>query len=122
MDLNHVHLGTTDLAAFRAFHEGCFGFRKRRDHGDGAFLENDEGFMLAVDPVEDVPAFPRWFHLWLTRKSADQVKSLHRRVKPDRVRFAKELMEFEGEAAVFYRRDPDGRVIEVGGYAREDFE
>ncbi|MHC5032829.1 MAG: VOC family protein [Planctomycetota bacterium] len=120
MDLNHIHLGTRDLAAFRAFYEGYFGFRKRRDHGDGAFLDNDEGFMRAVDPVDDVPELPGWFHLGFTLDRPEEVKELYERMEADGVRFAKDLMEFR-EAVVFYCLDPDGYKIEVSWYGDEGF-
>lgn len=40
MTLNHVHLGTKNLAAFREFYQRYFGFEKKFDHGEGAFLAN----------------------------------------------------------------------------------
>ncbi|MDH3590547.1 MAG: VOC family protein [Planctomycetota bacterium] len=121
MDLNHLHIGTYDLARSQRFYEDYFGFRKRRDHGPGVFLENDDGFMLAIDPVDDVPVLPGWFHLGFTLDDADTVKSLYARMEADGVEFAKKLMDFGDDAAVFYCLGPDGYKIEVGWYAGEDF-
>ncbi len=113
MDLNHLHLGARDVAASRAFYERFFGFRHRSDHGEGVFLENDDGFLLAIDPVDEVPELPSWFHLGFCLDGMAEVKSIHDAMAAEGTRIVKDYAEYDGEAAAFYCLDPDGYKIEV---------
>jgi catechol 2,3-dioxygenase-like lactoylglutathione lyase family enzyme len=113
MDLNHIHIGTKNLGKSREFYEGFFGFKKKFDHGDGIFLVNDEDFLIAIDPVDEVPEFPSWFHFGFCLDDMTKVKAIYDKMKSSGVAFAKEYQEWDGEAAAFYCFDPDGYKIEV---------
>lgn len=113
MNLNHVHLGTKNLDSFISFYNKYFDFIKKFDHGEGAFLVNKDNFLIAVDPVDEIPSFPKWFHLGFCLGSADEVISLYERMKADEVSIARDMLKEEGAYASFYVRDPDGYLIEI---------
>jgi catechol 2,3-dioxygenase-like lactoylglutathione lyase family enzyme len=117
MNLNHLHLAGPDVKALQAFYETWFGFRKSADHGDGAFLRNDDGFLLAIDPVAEAPSFPAWFHLGFCLDGPRAVTDLHVRMRRVGVRIVRDLMEEEGEFASYYCADPAGTRIEVSWHA-----
>lgn len=120
MNLNHVHLAGPDVAALRRFYETWFGFRKVADHGDGAFLRNRDGFLIAIDPVAKPHRFPKWFHLGFCLGAPGPVRKLHRRMKAARVPIARGLIDIEGECAAYYCVDPAGTKIEVSWHASDD--
>jgi catechol 2,3-dioxygenase-like lactoylglutathione lyase family enzyme len=120
MTLNHVHLAGPDVRALRRFYEKWFGFKKTADHGKGAFLRDAAGFLIAIDPVPAARAFPKWFHLGFCLDGPDAVRALHRRMKAARVPIARDLIDFEGEAAAFYCLDPAGTKIEVSWHASDE--
>ena len=117
MTLNHVHLAGPDVKALAAFYGTWFGFRRTADHGDGQFLRDGAGFLLALDPAPGPGTFPPWFHLGFCLDSPAAVKDLHSRMKEAGVPFARDLLEFEGEAAAFYCLDPAGTKVEVSWHA-----
>ena len=117
MNLNHVHLAGPDVKALQAFYEKWFGFRKTADHGDGAFLVNDAGFLLAIDPVAKAPPFPAWFHLGFCLTEPRAVTNLHARMRRARVRIVRKLLTEKGAFASYYCADPAGTRIEVSWHA-----
>ena len=117
MTLNHVHLTGKDARRLAAFYETWFGFRKTVDHGDGFFLKDAAGFLLAVDPAEGAAEYPRGFHLGFCLDAPAAVLDLHARMKAAGVPFVRDLLEFEGEAASFYCLDPAGTRVEVSWHA-----
>lgn len=113
MNMNHIHLGTKDLSKSQAFYEKYFGFRKKFDHGKGVFLVNDHSFLIAIDPVDQLPEFPEWYHIGFCLDNEAQVLSLYDQMKADSVMIAGDMMKEAGEFASFYIRDPDGNKIEI---------
>ena len=113
MTMNHIHLGTKNLGKSMEFYQSFFSFRKKFDHGEGVFLEDEKGFLLAIDPVENMPEFPDWFHLGFCMDNRDQVKSIYNKMSEAGVSFAKKYQEYGEDAAAFYAFDPDGFKIEV---------
>ncbi len=113
MNLNHIHIGTKNLGKSREFYESFFGFRKKFDHGDGVFLENESGFLIAIDPVDEIPTFPSWFHLGFCLNDPKTVKSIYEKMKTKGVKFAKDYAEYGDDAVAFYCFDPDGFKVEV---------
>lgn len=111
--MNHVHIGTKNLGRSREFYESFFGFRKKFDHGDGVFLEDDSGFLIAIDPVDSIPEFPSWFHLGFCLNDKTAVKAIYDKMDATGIRFAKQYQEYGEDAAAFYALDPDGYKIEV---------
>jgi catechol 2,3-dioxygenase-like lactoylglutathione lyase family enzyme len=113
MTLNHIHLGTKNLKTSTLFYESLFGFRKKHDHGDGVFLDNEAGFLLAIDPVEEVPTLPTWFHLGFGLKTEQQALQMYERALELKVRIAREMKYLKGQYASFHVYDPDGYRIEI---------
>lgn len=117
MTLNHIHLGTTNMPASRKFYENYFGFYKKFDHDDGIFLENKEGFLLAIDPVSEVPELPSWYHLGFCLDSEDKVFKIYEQMKSNKEAIARDMLSSKNEFASFFVRDPDGNKIEISWHA-----
>lgn len=113
MNLNHIHIGTRDLTKSVDFYTQMFGFRKKFDHEPGIFLENDAGFLLAIDPVDNVPSLPEWFHVGFCLESAAAVQKSYERAKDHRAKIVRDLLVKDGQFASFFMVDPDGYRIEV---------
>jgi len=113
MNLNHVHLGTKNLAAFEEFYRRYFEFHRKSEHGAGAFLTNEKNFLIAVDPVDELPQLPDWYHLGFCLDSAGEVLSLYDKMKTDSANIVRELRVKDGIFASFFVKDPDGNKIEV---------
>lgn len=113
MNLNHIHIGTRDLQKSVAFYSGLFGFKKKFDHEPGIFLDNDNGFLIAIDPVNEVPTFPGWFHIGFCLSSETEVKNIFKKAKEMNVKIAREMMTEKDQFASFFIFDPDGYKIEV---------
>jgi catechol 2,3-dioxygenase-like lactoylglutathione lyase family enzyme len=120
MTMNHVHLAGPDVVALRRFYEKWFGFRKVADHGEGAFLRDDAGFLIAIDPVKKPAKFPRWFHVGFCLDAPGPVRKLHARMRRAGVPIVRELVDFEGEAAALYCQDPAGTKVEVSWHASDE--
>lgn len=113
MTLNHVHLGTKNLRAIQIFYESYFGFTKKLDHGSGVFLTNPEGFLIAIDPVNELPIFPEWYHFGFCLDSAAEVFAIYEKMKTGHENIVREMKAVENEFASFFVKDPDGNKIEV---------
>ena len=113
MNLNHVHIGTKDLKKSVEFYTTIFGFKKKFDHDPGIFLDNEAGFLMAIDPVDRVPEFPSWFHLGFCLNSEAEVHELYKKAKDKNVKFARDMMTEKDQFASFFVFDPDGYKIEV---------
>ena len=113
MTLNHVHMGTKDLEIFQEFYKRYFGFEKKFDHGAGAFLTNDAGFLIAVDPVEALPVLPDWYHLGFCLQSSDEVFAIYEKMKADGANIVREMRAEKGDFASFFVKDPDGNKLEI---------
>lgn len=113
MNLNHVHLGTKNLPAFLDFYKTYFGFEKKFDHGKGAFITNSNNFLIAVDPVEELPIFPEWYHLGFCLDSEEEVLNMFKLMKSSNVNVVRELIAEPGEFASFHIKDPDGNKLEI---------
>ncbi|HLX30846.1 MAG TPA: VOC family protein [Casimicrobiaceae bacterium] len=118
MTLNHVHLAATSVAATQAFYERYFGFRKERDHGQGVFLRDAAGFLIALEPEDSHAALPDWFHLGFCLDSEADVLALYRKATDSNAHIVRDLVAERGEYAAFYLADPDGRRVEVSWHAR----
>lgn len=114
MTINHLHLGTKDLAKSVDFYSHYFGFKKKFDHPPGIFLECREGkFLLAIDPVENLPQMPKWYHYGFCLPSEVQVLDLYSKMKSGSAQIVRELMHEKDQFASFFVNDPDGNRIEV---------
>ena len=117
MTLNHIHLGTKNLARLQAFYESYFGFKKKYDHGEGVFLVNDVNFLIAIDPVENTSELPSWYHLGFCLNSKEEVIAIYHKMKSNNEQIVRELKESPSEFASFYVKDPDGYKIEVSWHS-----
>lgn len=113
MTLNHVHLGTKDLKKSVDFYSSIFGFKKKFDHDPGIFLDNDAGFLIAIDPVDELPNLPSWYHLGFCLDSEEETLAMYRKCKSLNVQIARDLMRKENQFASFFIFDPDGNKIEI---------
>ena len=113
MNLNHVHLGTKNLVAFLEFYQSYFGFEKKFDHGEGAFLTNKSGFLIAVDPVDELPNLPEWYHLGFCLDKEAEVFAMYKRMKEGNVRIVRDMRAESGVYASFFVTDPDGNKLEI---------
>jgi len=116
--LNHLHIHARDVATSREFYERYFGFEKAFEHGDGVFLTDRSGFLLAIDPAAESFTFPGWFHLGFMQDTPDAVRELHGRMCADGVPIARDLVDLDG-AVVFYAEDPAGTRVEVSWYGAD---
>jgi catechol 2,3-dioxygenase-like lactoylglutathione lyase family enzyme len=114
VDLNHLNLRVRDVDACRAFYEGHFGFRLSFEADDGYFLKNDDGFLLAVIPVEAHQPLPPGFHIGFGLAAADDVYGLHGTLTTAGVS-ATAVQDFQPDDpyVTFRCWDPDGTEIEV---------
>jgi catechol-2,3-dioxygenase len=113
MTLNHVHLGTKDLKKTVEFYSAVFGFKKKFDHGSGVFIENDAGFLIAIDPVEELPKFPSWYHLGFCLGSEQEALDMYKKCKSLNAGIVRELMHEKNKFASFFITDPNGNKLEV---------
>jgi catechol 2,3-dioxygenase-like lactoylglutathione lyase family enzyme len=111
--LNHVHLGTKDLSKSVEFYSSVFGFKKKFDHGSGIFIENSAGFLIAIDPVEELPQFPSWYHLGFCLSSEAEALDMYKKCKSLNVNIVRDLVRQENTFASFFITDPDGNKIEI---------
>lgn len=116
--MNHIHIGSKNVGVSRAFYEKHFGFRLKTEHGDGVFLVNDAGFLLAIDPVEQVPSLPTWFYVGLRLPNAISVRRIAASLEIDGCRFSTPYQEFGNDAVSLCCLDPDGYKIEVSWHAQ----
>lgn len=122
MNLNHLHINVPDVAVARVFYERYFDFRFKFKHGEGVFLENDHGFLLAIDPLqhgEKTFEFPTWFHFGFCFPNPQAVQDLYRRMVADGIEFYRELKEFGADAVNFYCKAPGPYKLEVS-WNRDD--
>lgn len=113
MTLNHVHLGSKNVKSSVDFYSSVFGFKKKFDHGEGVFIENAAGFLIAIDPTDEIPVLPSWFHLGFCLKSESEALSMYNKCRELKVKVARDLMHQQNEFASFFITDPDGYKIEV---------
>ena len=113
MTLNHIHLGTKDLTKSIDFYSRIFGFGKEFDHGSGVFLKNKAGFLIAIDPVAEIPRLPDWYHLGFCLATEQDVLNLYQKCADHKVQIARDMRHEANQFASFYILDPDGYKIEI---------
>lgn len=112
MDMNHIQLNTADVEAAAKFYGHFFDFTVQKRHGNGLFLWNQLGFMMAVNPLPENPVFPDWFHIGFRFDTPEEVKSLYKKMTVENSPIKAELQEHDD--FVFFRcLDPTGYVVEV---------
>ena len=112
MDINHIQLNTMNVEAAARFYDRFFDFKTQKKHGDGLFLWNSQGFMMAINPLPENPVFPSWFHIGFRFNTIEEVKSLYSKLVDADCPMNAELQEFD-DFAFFRCVDPTGYVVEV---------
>jgi len=110
MTLSHIQLNTPKLEEQASFYEEYFGF-KRKKHGKGWFLWNQAGFLMAVNPLEEMPVMPSWFHIGFRYETKDEVNALHSKLKLNG--FAVGQIDDSDYYMQFRFPDPSGYIVEV---------
>ncbi len=115
MRLNHLHINVPDVKKAQKFYQDFFNFKVEFEHGEGVFLKDSDGFLLALDPLEnnEKVELPKWFHFGFCLDSAEEVKSLYEKMKANGVEFNREYKEFSEDAANFYCIAPGPYNMEV---------
>lgn len=113
MTLNHIHFGTKNLDKIQNFYEKYFGFARKSEHGNGVFLTDKKGFLIAIDLVAELPILPDWYHLGFCLDSAFDVLKIYDEMTSNSENIVRPLRARENEFASFFVKDPDGNKIEV---------
>jgi catechol 2,3-dioxygenase-like lactoylglutathione lyase family enzyme len=114
VELKHLNLRVKDANACREFYERHFGFRVAFEAEGGWFLRNDDGFLLALVPVERHQALPDGFHVGFGVGDADAVTAKHTELATAGVPVVDVENSRPDEDYVTFRCwDPDGTEIEV---------
>lgn len=116
MNLNHLHINVSDVRKAQDFYERYFGFKLKFQHGDGAFLSDSQGFLLAIDPLkhgEKPHDFPDWFYFGFCLENPKDVRELYSRMKSEGIEFSRVLREFGENAVNFYCWAPGNCKLEV---------
>lgn len=116
MDLDHLNLRVRDATACRDFYQDHFGFRPAFETDGGYFVQNDDGFLLALIPAEAGrhQPLPEGFHIGFRVEDADAVHALHGRLTSAGVR-AGDVEDFrpDDDYVTFRCWDPDGTEVEI---------
>ena len=114
MDLNHLNLRVRDAAACRDFYQDHFGFRPAFEADGGYFVQNDDGFLLALIPAERHQPLPDGFHIGFRLAEPEAVGRLLQQLTAAGVR-AGDLEDFrpDDDYVTFRCWDPDGTEVEV---------
>ncbi len=117
MKLNHLQVSTYDVDASTAFYERFFSFRKGWEADGETFLvreADEDGFLLALKPVEEEAKPPKWLHFGFTVNTIEEVKEKHAVLEAAGIEFEMAILDRE-DMAVFYALDPgSGNRVEVG--------
>jgi catechol 2,3-dioxygenase-like lactoylglutathione lyase family enzyme len=114
VQLNHLNLRVADPAACRDFYCAHFGFRPDFEAEGGYFLRGDDGFLLALVPIDPHVDLPEGFHVGFGAADPDEVRRVHAALAGAGVRVGDVEDHTPGEDYVTFRCwDPDGTEIEV---------
>jgi lactoylglutathione lyase len=118
MQLNHMHLSVTDVAATAAFFVKHFNFALVETRGNNglAVLEGKKGVVLVLmrlaSGVDPDQAYPPMFHLGFLTPDEPLVNALHAAMKADALDVSD--VELTRGARRFYCKAPGGILVEVG--------
>lgn len=115
MKLNHLHINVPNIAEARKFYEDFLDFKLLFEHGAGVFLQDEDGFQLALDPLgnDEKVNFPSWYHFGFCVENAEKVKTIYEKMKANGVEFARDYKEFGEDAANFYCWAPGPYKMEI---------
>ncbi|MEO6690321.1 MAG: VOC family protein [Dokdonella sp.] len=118
MQLNHLHLCVTDVAAASAFFVRHFDFILSETRGNNGFaaLKGKAGVVLVLmrlsSGIEPDKAYPPMFHLGFLTPDEAQMETCHAAMKADALDVSD--IELMRGARRFYCKAPGGILVEVG--------
>lgn len=118
MQLNHLHLSVTDVAATAAFLVRHFQFTPLETRGRNGFAvlagKNRVVLVLVRLPggIDPGKAYPPQFHLGFLTPDEAQVDAIHAAMKADALDVSD--IELTRGARRFYCKAPGGILVEVG--------
>lgn len=118
MQLNHLHLCVTDVAAASAFFVKHFDFALSETRGNNGFaaLKGKAGVVLVLmrlpSGIEPDKAYPPMFHLGFLTTHEGEVDTSHAAMKADALDVSD--IELTRGARRFYCKAPGGILVEVG--------
>ena len=118
MQLNHMHLSVTDVAAAATFFVRHFKFTLQEMRGNNglAILKGSHGVVLVLmrlsSGIDLDKAYPPMFHLGFLTPDEAQVEACHASMKADALDVTD--IEFMRGARRFYCKAPGGILVEVG--------
>ena len=118
MQLNHINLGVTDVAATVGMFETYFGLRPIEDfpaNDKMAFLHDDTDAVISIFRVKDA-TYPKVFHIGFIQDEKAKVDALHARLVADG--FAPDTPRDEHGRYTFYFQAPGGFTVEVNAFLR----
>lgn len=118
MQLNHLHLSVTDVAAAAAFFVKHFDFTLVDTRGNNglAVLEGENSAVLVLmrlaSGIDPDKAYPPLFHIGFLTPDEERVDSIHAAMKADALDVSD--VELTRGARRFYCKAPGGILVEVG--------
>jgi catechol 2,3-dioxygenase-like lactoylglutathione lyase family enzyme len=114
MNLNHLDLPVTDVAAARSFFERHFGFRCVAAREELAVLLDGAGFTLTLSrlPSDESPRFPTGFHIGFNLATEADLLAAHERLSRAGVEIVRPLARF-GPALTFQCSGPGAIAVEL---------
>jgi catechol 2,3-dioxygenase-like lactoylglutathione lyase family enzyme len=115
MKMNHLHIAVPNVSEAQEFFERFFSMKLQFQHGEGVFLTDSSGFLLAIDPLKKGESLklPDWFHYGFCVPDKKTVKRIYDQMKETGIKFDREYREFGDDAANFYCWSPGPLKLEV---------
>ena len=118
MQLNHLHLSVTDVAAAASFFATHFDFTLLETRGNNgmAVIKGEAGVLVVLmrhpSKVDAATAYPDMFHVGFLVANEDAVDKKHAQLKSGGFELGD--VEMTRGARRFYCRAPGGITVEVG--------
>jgi catechol 2,3-dioxygenase-like lactoylglutathione lyase family enzyme len=119
MKLNHINLAVADVEETAAFFEKFFQFRRLEAKGGVLIVLSDEtGFILILShfDTEEVPKYPRDFHVGFIRETRQQVNEVYESLTSAGIEANAPRHAHGGWG--FYVHAPGEILVEVTSYAQ----
>lgn len=112
MKLNHLSFPSSDTAATAAFFERYLGFTIS-GQWDKSYILKRPGYDVVIDnSSDDVPAWPKNFHVGFELPSLEAVQTLYERFSAEGVQMETGVFN-NGRGSRFFCRAPGGVMFEV---------
>lgn len=112
MKLNHLSFPSADTAATAKFFEQYLGF-SIAGTWEKSYILKRPGYDVVIDHAsDDVPAWPKNFHVGFELPDFDDVRALYERFKVDGVQMETDIFN-NGRGSRFFCRAPGGVMFEL---------